>query len=295
MDIGVGTPATIPGVPGSHVLDWARRADGAAWSTLAVIDRVAYPNLEPLATLAACAGATRRIRLTTTVLVVPLRNAGMLAKQAATIDQLSAGRLTLGLGIGARETDYRAADAGVAYDERATHYEHQLDLMRRIWRGEPPQEDLDPVGPPPAQPGGPEVLIGGYSEAAAARVGRFGDGFIAGPLSPRKAREFYEAALASWQRQGREGRPRFVTCRYVALGDETDRERGRDHLRHYYRFAGQERAEQAAQGMLDSAAQIEDWVGACAEVGVDEVIVWPAVPELELLDRLEEVVGGRAD
>src|ERR671933_208143 len=111
MDIGIGLPATIPGTSGSLVLDWAKRADSGPFSSLGIIDRLVYPNYEPLITLAAAAAVSSRVRLMSTVLIGPLRPSGLLAKQAAPIDALSGGRLTLGLGVGAREDDFRAAPA----------------------------------------------------------------------------------------------------------------------------------------------------------------------------------------
>src|SRR6476469_1553472 len=100
MKIGIGLPSTISGTPGSHVLNWARTADEKGFSSLGVIDRVVYGNYEPLIALAAAAGATRTIRLMTTILIAPLRNPVGFAKQAASLDALSNGRLTLGLAVG---------------------------------------------------------------------------------------------------------------------------------------------------------------------------------------------------
>src|SRR5918998_818825 len=159
MDVGIGLPATIPRTSGSLVLDWARRADSGPFSSLGTIDRLVYPNYEPLATLAAAAAVTERVRLMTSVLIAPVRDAALLAKQAATIDALSGGRLSLGLAVGAREDDFRAASA--SYEDRGRRFEEQLDLMRRVWSGQP--VDGGAIGPPPAQQGGPEVLIGGYA------------------------------------------------------------------------------------------------------------------------------------
>ena len=111
MQIGIGLPAPIPGVRRELVLDWAKKAEAGPFSSLGIIDRLVYPNQEPMIALAVVAGVTQRIRLMTTVLVSPLRNTGVLAKEAATLDVLSNGRLTLGLGVGGREDDYRAASA----------------------------------------------------------------------------------------------------------------------------------------------------------------------------------------
>src|ERR671915_1344395 len=169
MEIGIGLPATIPGTSGSLVLDWARRADSGPFSSLGILDRLVYPNYEPLITLAAAAAVTSRVRLMTTVLIAPLRGAGVLAKQAATIDALSGGRLTLGLGVGAREDDFQFAPA--SFHDRGRNFEEQLELMKRVWSGQPVSDEVGAVGPPPARAGGPELLIGAYSPAAIRRGG----------------------------------------------------------------------------------------------------------------------------
>ncbi|MBW3578210.1 MAG: LLM class flavin-dependent oxidoreductase [Actinobacteria bacterium] len=290
MQVGVGLPANVPGTPGATVVEWARAADQTPLSTLAVIDRIAYGNYEPLVALAACAGVTARIRLATTVLVAPIRHAGLLAKQTASIDALSGGRLTVGFGIGGREEDYLAAGSRVDFHSRADHFEEQLEVLRRVWSGQPPVEGVAGVGPPPRRPGGPEVLIGGYSPRAARRAGRLADGFIAGALPPARARELFDEAVAAWRDAARAGKPRFVGCAYWALGDGATVERGRDVLRDYYAFAG-ERAEGIAEQMLASTEQVRDRLGAAADVGMDEVILWPCVAELSQLHRLSELVG----
>src|SRR5512136_49322 len=175
MKIGIGLPATIPGASPALILDWARKADAGPFSSLGIVDRLVYTNYEPLITLAAAAAVTRRIGLMTTILLAPVRNAGILAKQGASLDALSGGRLTLGMAVGRREDDYRAAPA--SYHDRGRRFEEQLRLMKRIWSGQPLADDVGPVGPPPARQGGPEVLIGGYSPDAISRVARWADGY----------------------------------------------------------------------------------------------------------------------
>jgi alkanesulfonate monooxygenase SsuD/methylene tetrahydromethanopterin reductase-like flavin-dependent oxidoreductase (luciferase family) len=105
MEIGIGVPNSIPGTTGRQMLEWARRADAAGFSTLASIGAVDYPNYEELTVFAAAGAVTERIRFMSNVLIAPPRSAAELAKQAASVDQLTGGRLTLGMGwAGGRAT-----------------------------------------------------------------------------------------------------------------------------------------------------------------------------------------------
>lgn len=257
MRIGIGTPATIPGTQGKDVLEWARRADAGPFSSLGIIDRLVFPNYEPLITLAACAGVTQRIRLLTSVLLAPLRNGALLAKEAASLDALSGGRLTLGLGVGAREDDFRAAE--VTFHERGRIFDEQLALMRRIWAGEPVNANVGPIGPAPARVGGPEILIGGSSPAAMKRVGRWGDGYIAGGGDPTNAKNMYALARQSWREVGRAGEPRFVMAFYFALGDDAAA-RAAAYIRQYYAFLPY--VERMAQSIPSTAQTVRDTISA---------------------------------
>ena len=286
MKIGIGLPAAIPGVDGERVLEWARKADAGPFSSLAVIDRLVYPNFEPLITLAAAAAVTERVGLMTTILLAPLRNAGVLAKQAATLDAISGGRLTLGLAVGGREDDYRAAPA--SYQDRGKRFDEQLALMKRIWSGEAAGDGIGPVGPPPSQPGGPELLMGGSSPAALRRVGRWADGYIS-PGTPESLRPAYDAVEESWEAAGRSGEPRFVGAAYYALGPGAARA-GADYLRDYYGFAGPA-AELIAQTLLTTPDAVTGAVLEASGVGMDELILWPTVTGLDQVDRLADLVA----
>src|ERR1700738_2422587 len=105
MHVGIGLPAGVPGASGQLIIAWARRADEGPFSSLGVIDRLLYGSYEPLTVLAAAAAVTRRVRLATTIVAGPLHNDALLAKVAASVDALSAGRLVLGLAVGARRED----------------------------------------------------------------------------------------------------------------------------------------------------------------------------------------------
>src|SRR6266540_4210887 len=152
MEVGVGLPAAVPGTGGELLLEWARRAEQGPFASLGVLDRVAYDNYDPFLSLAAAAAVTTRPRLATMVVIAPLRRPALLAKQAASLDALSAGRLTLGLALGARHEDYDVA--GVDHSDRGRRFDEQLAYLREAW------ED-GAIGPRPCQPDGPELLVGG--------------------------------------------------------------------------------------------------------------------------------------
>jgi alkanesulfonate monooxygenase SsuD/methylene tetrahydromethanopterin reductase-like flavin-dependent oxidoreductase (luciferase family) len=287
MRIGIGLPATIPGTQGALVIEWARKADAAPFSSLGVLDRLAYTNYEPLTALSSAAAVTTRVRLMTTVLLAPLRSAALLAKQAASVDALSNGRLTLGLGIGGREDDFQAA--GVDMRGRGKRFDTQLEAMSRIWSGERLSEQVGVIGPTPAQRGGPEILIGGSSPAAIRRLARWGVGYIAGGAPPGQAKIGYATALDAWTQAGRPGKPRFVGASYFGLGEDAAG-RGAVYLRDYYGFLGP-MAERIAGGFPSTVEAVRATIKAFEDVGADELMLWPTIAELDQVDRLAELVG----
>ena len=286
MKIGIGLPATIPGVSGDVVLEWAKRGDAGPFSSFGIIDRLVYPNYEPLITLAAAAAVTKRVRLMTTILVGPLRNGGVLAKQAATLDVISGGRLTLGIAVGPREDDYHAAPA--SFKDRGKRFDEQLALMKRIWSGEPVGDAVGAVGPLPQQTGGPELLIGANAPAALRRVGRWADGLIT-PGTPDSVSQAYAIAEESWKAEGRKGTPRLVGASYYALGPNAG-DRGSTYVRDYYGFMGQA-SDYMVQSILTTAEAVNGAIQAFSDIGMDEFILWPTVSELEQVDRLADIVG----
>jgi alkanesulfonate monooxygenase SsuD/methylene tetrahydromethanopterin reductase-like flavin-dependent oxidoreductase (luciferase family) len=287
MQIGIGLPGTVPGVEAPLLLDWARKADAGPFSSLGSIDRLVYPNYDSLTLLTAAAAVTQRIRVMATVLLAPLHHAAILAKQTATLDALSGGRFTLGLGIGDRPEDYAAV--GVSWHERGKRLEAALETMKRIWAGERFSEEVGPIGPFPAHAGGPEVLIGGYSPAAISRLSRWGDGFIAGGAPPAAASQSYKLAEQAWKEAGREGRPRFVVAMYWGLGPQAA-ERSAQYIQHYYEYKGP-LAEQFAHSVPTTPEAVKGAIQAYVDIGVDELICWPCVPDLDQVDRLADLIG----
>ena len=282
MNIGLGLPIDDP----AQLLTWARRADTGPFRTLGLLDRLVYDNPEPLVTLAALAGATSRIRVQTEVLLAPLHNTALLAKQTATLDRLSGGRFTLGIGVGGREDDCLAA--GIDLHRRGRRLDEQMTLLRRTWSGEPYGEGVGPIGPAPATPGGPEVLFGGFAPAALDRVGRFGDGFLGAALPPSFMANLFRDASTAWQKHGRPGRPRLVAQANVALGPDPTLDQARRNLRDYYAFSGHVAYMEA--GLLTTPQQIRETTDAYFGIGADEVMLYCWAPDPDQVDRLADLL-----
>jgi alkanesulfonate monooxygenase SsuD/methylene tetrahydromethanopterin reductase-like flavin-dependent oxidoreductase (luciferase family) len=277
VHIGLGLPISDPDM----LLEWARRADAGPFSTLGLLDRLVYDNPEPLVTLAAIAGATDRIRLQTEVLLAPLREPTLLAKQAATLDRLSGGRFTLGLGIGTRADDYGAA--GADFHSRGRRLDEQVAAMRGIWAGQQPT-----VGPSPARRGGPAVLFGGFAPAAVARVARWGDGFLCAAAA-EFARSLFQTVEREWSEAGRSGRPRLVAQVNVAVGPGQAVDQARDTIAAYY--GPGEFTDHVLSQLRTTPAQIRAAMSEFAELGADELMLycWSADPSQ--VDRLADSVS----
>ncbi len=283
MEVGIGLPATIPGVEARAVIEWAKKAEEAGFSTLGVIDRLVYPNYEPLVTLAAAAAVTRRIRLATTVLLAPLHtNALLLAKAAASLDQYSGGRLVLGLGLGAREDDYAAS--GLTTRGRGETFERQLEEIKRVWSGER-YGTAGGIGPAPAREEGPELIIGGHVPAAIERAARFGDGWIMGGGSPDQFAGLGKAVDAAWAKQGRSGKPRKLSLAYFSLGPRA-RENADWYLNDYYAWLGPDIAGAIAGSAAVSEEMVRGYVAAFEESGCDELVFCPCSTGLEQVELL---------
>ncbi|MFG2139733.1 LLM class flavin-dependent oxidoreductase [Streptomyces sp. NPDC048650] len=282
MSVGLGLPIADP----AQLLTWARRADATPFTTVALLDRLVFANPEPLITLAALAGATSRVRVQTEVLLAPLHGTPLLAKQAATLDLLSGGRFTLGIGIGGREDDYRAA--GVDLRTRGRRLDTQMAELRRIWAGEPFAEDVGPIGPAPARPGGPEVLFGGFVPAVVERVARWGDGFLGAALPSQKMDGMFRAVEDAWDRAGRSGRPRLVAQVNAALGPRPVIDRARRELRAYY--GPGDWTDHIVDGLLTTPARIREAVAAYTAIGADEVMLYCWSPDPDQVGRLAEAV-----
>ena len=279
MKVGIGLPNAVADVSGDDMTEFARRAEAQGFSSLGTIDRVVYGNWEPLIALAAAAVVTERIELMTTVMLGPLRlNAVQTAKQALSINQLSGGRLTLGIGLGARGDDYEAS--GVEDKDKAEKFETFLDYLEQTFADER-------IGPRGA--GAPKILIGGSVEASFKRAARYGEGWIAGGSTPDAFAEMAKGVKQAWADAGRDGEPRLAALAYYALGDTAEQD-ATNYLTDYYAFLGDEVAQMIAGGAATDPETVKGYLAAFEEAGCDELVMFPCSGDPAQADLLGEAV-----
>ncbi|MDG4820772.1 LLM class flavin-dependent oxidoreductase [Asanoa sp. WMMD1127] len=277
MEVGIGLPATVPGVTGEGVVDWAGRAERQGFSSVAVLDRLVYDNLEPVVALAAAAAVTRRIRLATTILIAAYRSdAAVLIKQLATVDRLSGGRLVLGVAAGNRADDYDAC--GTGFGDRGRRLDRFLAALPDRWRAQAPELS----SPPP-------ILVGGHSDAAIQRAARFGTGWIAGGSAAMPYPALADRARAVWAAAGRTDPPRMVSLGYFALGDGAA-DAARHYINRYYAHAGPYVQKVLASALTDPEA-VRRTVAERSAAGCDELVLFPCVADPKQVDLLAEAIG----
>ena len=215
MQYGLQFPAGTIGSDPSAIKEWAQTAEALGYAHLTTFEHIiSVPpdtgerthrteHHELLTLYAFLAGVTERIGLLTAVVVLPLRQAVVVAKQAAEIDILSKGRLRLGVSVGRVQREYDATATN--YHTRGRKFEEQIDLMRKLWTeqwvsydGHFHQHEEIGILPPPVQRPIP-VWLGGASEPVLNRIGRIGDGWLSTKLdgAAQAAEKIYVAASAA--------------------------------------------------------------------------------------------------
>ena len=284
-------PTMIAGVDRATTLEWCRRIDAGPWSTLAIGERIAYPNQELWVTLSAAAALTGRPRIMSTVVVLPMHSAVDVAKKAATVDVLSGGRFVLGVGVGGRDEDFRSLER--PFERRHQRMDDQVAVMRRVWAGESPFDGVNPVGPPPVQPGGPPLYSGALGPKSIARSAAWADGisgFLLDPLG-EDAPGTFRLIERAWADAGRTEAPRHVTSFWYALGDgATDRLHA--YARRYLGIFGTEIADAMARSCsAHSPGALRDAVARLTDAGCDELLLVPTTTDPDELERTLDALG----
>jgi alkanesulfonate monooxygenase SsuD/methylene tetrahydromethanopterin reductase-like flavin-dependent oxidoreductase (luciferase family) len=286
MDVAIGLPNTVPGTTRDQLLNFAREAEARDFSSLGSLDRLVYPNYEPFVALSAAAAVTERVRLVTGILLLPLRvNAALVAKQAASLQALSGGRLVLGVAPGVREDDYEAG--GVSMRERGAMMDSMLEKVKRVWAGDR-FGTAGAIGPPIEEP--PQLILGGQVDASFARAARFGDGWFMGGGTPEQFRRGLTKLRDAWSAAGRQGEPRGMALAYFALGPDAERLAEED-LSHYYAWLGEDVAGQIVASAATDPETVNQYVSAFEEAGCDELVWFPTGSDPEQATLLADALG----
>lgn len=290
---GVGLATT----PAEEIPDFAAAAERLGFTGLWVSEVPGVPVLEPLQVLTAAAAATERARLGTAIVLSSLRQPLSLARDVATLDRISGGRVVLGLGLGSKPELY--SRYGLSPERRLRRYLDGLALMERLWSGEPVSDqsewwELEEIeGVPTVQQPRPPIFFGARRGKALERAALRGDGWI---ISGSVEAEEFEPALASVKKAlaSRDlPRPRFTIAKrvYLAVSDERDRDlgRARDWFgRHYGRS---ELADSVA--LIDSPDACVEALLGLRDLGIDHLILNPMFDEAAQLQRIAAQIAPR--
>lgn len=287
MQIGISLePPRWPSGSGGLVLQTALQAEQLGFDYVLMSGHVLHSEngsaLDSLVLLSAVAGATSRIRLATSVLVLPQHHPVTLAGQTATLDVLAGGRFTLGVGAGWNPVEFAAL--GVPLRERGARMDEHLTVLKALWSGDPVDFDgrfttlrQAVISTAPRTPGGPPVWVGGQSDAALRRALRFADGWHGSVRDP--------AGLAE------------VRGRLAVLAEGLDRNPASLRLSSVcfvvppgFKPAGPP-AGQLLADPADGAGALLDALGRLKEAGLSMISLWMPLDHHQLPDALAWLAG----
>jgi alkanesulfonate monooxygenase SsuD/methylene tetrahydromethanopterin reductase-like flavin-dependent oxidoreductase (luciferase family) len=266
--------------------DWCRAADEGPFESLSCGERITGPTVEMRTVLAAAAAWTERVRIVPSLYVLPMHSAVWAAKEIATLDVISDGRVTVTVGVGGRPKDYEAV--GASFARRHQRMDEQVDQMKRIWAGEPPLPGVDPVGPTPVQAGGPPILIGAMGPKAIRRGAEWADGIYAFSMNgvQSEMEHMLGLARAGWKEAGRDTAPHLAGGFWYSLADGAE-EKLRDYVFKYMEIAGEEVARALAKSMTRSSPEaVREGIENMRAAGCEECFMVAATHEPSEIERL---------
>ena len=294
-NIGLAWVNPAPLTKPENVANFAKKCEAMGCHSLWTIDRIVYDNLEPLTVLAAAAGATQKIRLGTSVLLANLRHPSHVAKIISTLDFISNGRLTVGLGFGSRENDYKAVE--IPFEHRGSRAVEQVQLMKRLWtednvtyKGRFYNVENLTVGPKPIQKPHPPIWTGGGAEVALKRAGTWADGFICGSSAIPDFPATWEKISGYAKAAGRDpNKINKAGLTFMAIDDDQNNavKTVEDYVMRYY---GRLRVDVANTSLVGAPSAIIDRIGAFLAKGLDTLIIGLADPDPRQLDLFGEKV-----
>jgi alkanesulfonate monooxygenase SsuD/methylene tetrahydromethanopterin reductase-like flavin-dependent oxidoreductase (luciferase family) len=293
MDIGICLPYMKRDITREILLDWCKAIDEGPFSSLSCGERITDYTFEMRNMLAFAAAVTERVRIVPSLYVLPMHSAVWAAKEIATLDQLSKGRVTVTVGVGGREDDYKAVGASFKY--RHQKMDEQIAEMRRIWSGEPPFEGADEVGPRPYQEGGPPILAGAMGPKAIARASKWADGLYSFSMagSREESEQMFNTGLQAWEESGRSSSPHLAGGFWYCLADNAEQQL-KEYVFNYLKVLGDKMATAVADSMTrfnDEA--ILEGLDNLEAAGCEECFMVPASAEVSEVERLVRLLEKR--
>lgn len=294
MNVGVCLPYMERELNRDILLGWIRAIEDGPFSSLTCGERITSYTIEMRTILGAAAAMTERVRIVPSLYVLPMHSAVWAAKEIATLDVLSNGRVTLTVGVGGRPMDYEAV--GASFARRHARMDEQIAVMRRIWKGEPPIAGGDEVGPTPVQPGGPPILAGTMGPKATRRVAEWADGLYmwSGNGQKGEIQHMISQADTAWEDAGRGTPPRRFAGFWASLADNAA-ERMHTYVYDYLKIISPELAKAMAKDIDRCTPDaINESLDAMEELGCEETFLVPTTCDLADIERMSELVAKRA-
>ena len=294
MKVGICLPYMKAGLSREDYLAWFRRVDEGPFFAVSCGERIHGPTYDMRVVLAAAAVATSRVEITPTLYVLPMHSPVRVAKEVATLDVLSGGRVRkVCLGYGGRELDYAAV--GARYQGRYGRMDRHVDVLRRVWAGEEIVEGGGAIGPAPQQAAGPSLLAGAIGPKSIERCAQWADGLYAWSGNGERAElaAAFELADAAWERAQRARPPYRMGGFWYSLADDAG-QRLYDYVYDYLAIAGAEIATMMARAMQRSSADaVLEALDNAEAAGCEELFVVPATADLAEVDRLSGLLARR--
>lgn len=292
MKIGICLPYMARDYDRARILSWIRKIDQGPFDSLSCGERITgpTPTYEMNSLVAAAAAVTERVRLLPALYVLPMRSAVFTAKEIATLDVISGGRMAVTVGVGGRDKDYRAV--GASFERRHQRLDEQVAEMRKVWRGEPPFDGADPVGPTPVQGDRIPIYAGSMGPKSMARAAKWADGVYAPALTgAREENDFmFKMARDAWAENGRADKPYLITSFWYSLAPNAQQEL-RQYVYDYMKTAGHEMAEGIAGSMTRHTPEaVKEAIENARAAGADEVILLPSTVHYDEIDRVSELL-----
>ena len=288
MKIGMTLPVMEPDLSRQDLEDWTLRVDAGPWSHIALGERILFPNPEFISTLSAVAAWTKRVEIIATISVLTMHNPILSAKQFATIDMISEGRFTLGVGVGGREEDYNAIGSTWS-DRRWATLSDRVKTMQSVWS----KEYHPSLGPTPFSMNGPQILAGAVGPKAMEMSADFADGLAGFSFNAdiEEIKDSFNRVQTACKEKNKS--PRLVTSFWFGLG-ESARPDIQIHLERYLSWMGDDLARDLAKtaGFSGSQSDLNDFLLLVKAAGTTDVILVPTSKNIEQLILAEEVIAG---